>query len=79
MRREWLGYRVSGFCGVCRYAERMAALSETAAHRPRVLNFWVRHGLNAAAMDAFGVSRRTFYGWKKTYREARGDMAALNN
>ena len=78
MRSEWLGYRVKGFAGVRRYAKRMDAMSETVLRRVRALNFWAQHGL-AAAMDAFGVSRRTLYGWKKIYREARGNTAALNN
>jgi len=56
----------------------MHAISVTAAHRLRALNFWARHGL-AAAMDAFEVSRRTLFGWKKSYRDAKGDTAALDN
>ena len=78
MRIEWLGYGVKGFAGVRRYAARMDTISETATYRLRVLNFWALHGL-AATMDAFEVSRRTLYGWKKTYRQAQGNTAALNN
>lgn len=78
MRSEWLGYRVKGFRGVRRYAERMQEISEVAAHRLKVLNFWSRHGLEAA-MEAFGVSRRTLFGWKRAYRDAQGNTAALDN
>lgn len=76
MRSEWLGYRVKGFMGVRRYAARMDSISETAIQRLRVLNFWTRHGL-AAAMDALGANRSTLYGWKKAYRQAQGNTAAL--
>jgi transposase InsO family protein len=88
MKIEWLDSRVRGFAGVRRYAERMELISETATHRLRVLNFWthrlrvlnfwVQHGLEAT-MDAFEVSRRTLYGWKKAYLQAKGNTAALNN
>lgn len=30
-------------------------------------------------MVAFGVSRRTLYGWKKAYRDTQGNTAGLNN
>jgi transposase InsO family protein len=56
----------------------MHAISVTAAHRLKALNFWARHGL-AATMDAFDVSRRTLYGWKKAYRDSQGNTAALDN
>jgi hypothetical protein len=56
----------------------MHAIRVTAAHRLKVLNFWTKHGL-AATTDAFSVSRRTLYGWKKAYRDSQGNTAALNN
>jgi len=56
----------------------MHTISVTAAQRLRALNFWAKHGL-AAAMDAFGVSRRTLFAWSKAYRDAKGNTAALEN
>ena len=78
MQQRWIGYRVKGFAGLVRYADRMHAISVTAAHRLRALNFWAKHGL-AATMDAFGVSRRTLFGWKAAYADAKGNTAALDN
>jgi hypothetical protein len=78
MQQQWLGYRVRGYERLRRYADRMHAISVTAAHRLMVLNFWAKHGLQAA-MDAFGVSRRTLYNWRLAYKDSDGDTAALNN
>jgi transposase-like protein len=47
-----------------------------AQERLKILRFWERHGLQATR-DAFGVSRRTLYRWKKALREAGGNPAAL--
>jgi transposase InsO family protein len=78
MQQQWLGYRVRGYERLRRYADRMHAISVTAAHRLMVLNFWAKHGLQAA-VDAFGVSRRTLYNWRSAYKDSDGDTAALNN
>lgn len=78
MQQGWIGQRIRGFRGVSRYADRMHSISAVAAHRLKALNFWSAHGLDAA-MDAFDVSRRTLYGWRRTYLEAKGNTAALDN
>ena len=78
MQHQWIGWKVRGFGGVRRYAERMEPISETVQRRLKALNFWARHGLEAA-MDAFEVSRRTLYEWKRAYRDSGGNTAALEN
>jgi len=78
MRIKFHGYGVKGWYGVKRYALRMQSVSETAQKRVRILEFWNCHGLSAA-MDAFGVSRRTLYHWQRAYRAAEGKAHALNN
>jgi transposase InsO family protein len=78
MQQKWIGYRIKGFTGVIRYANRMHTISETAEYRLRVLNFWVKHGLQPT-IDAFKISRRTLFSWQKLYKDAKGNTAALNN
>lgn len=60
--------------GICRgvpCAARMNSISRTAAAGAEFLG---AYGL-AATMNAFGISRCTLYGWKKT----KGNTVALNN
>lgn len=78
MQQKRLGFGIKGYWGILRYAHRMNTMSQEAARRLRALNFWAKHGLSAT-IDAFSVSRRTLYGWKKSYLEARGNTAALEN
>ncbi len=47
-----------------------------AQHRLKILRFFEKHGLEAT-VDAFGVSRRTLYRWKKTFQESGGNPTAL--
>ncbi len=45
-------------------------------HRLQILQFFARHGV-AATGEAFGVSRRTLYRWKRGLTQAGGDPQAL--
>ena len=47
------------------------------ARRAKALTFWKKHGLSAT-IDAFGVSRRTLFRWKKALDEANGKLTALD-
>tara|TARA_Y100000310_G_scaffold336654_1_gene421777 strand:+ start:5186 stop:6187 length:1002 start_codon:yes stop_codon:yes gene_type:complete len=49
-----------------------------AAQKYEVLIFWEKYGLQAT-MDAFKVSRRTLFLWKKLLRDGRGKPEALND
>lgn len=51
--------------------------TERAKERLAVIAFWEKHGVEAT-VDAFGVSRRTLYRWKKMLRGARGHVEGLN-
>ena len=53
-------------------------VSEEAKERARVLAFWEKHGLEAAA-EAFNVSRRTLYRWKTRLNEGSGKFESLND
>jgi transposase-like protein len=44
--------------------------------RLKILEFFHKHGLEAT-VDAFGVSRRTLYRWKKALKDSGGNPAAL--
>ncbi|BAF69839.1 integrase core domain-containing protein [Nitratiruptor sp. SB155-2] len=52
-------------------------ISEEAKRRKKILEFWQKYGLEAT-IEAFGVSRRTLYRWKKSFNDANGDIKALN-
>lgn len=52
-------------------------ISKTALKRAETLAFWEKHGLEATR-DAFGIKRRTLFGWKKRLREGGGKFEALN-
>ena len=52
-------------------------VTNKAEHKFNVLIFWDKHGLEAT-MDAFKISRRTLFLWKKQRREGRGKPEALN-
>ncbi|WP_284155515.1 helix-turn-helix domain-containing protein [Sulfuricystis multivorans] len=51
-------------------------IPKDAQERLKILRFFDKHGL-AATVDAFGVSRRTLYRWKRALKEAGGNPAAL--
>jgi transposase InsO family protein len=78
MQQQWLWYRVKGFSRLRRYADRMHSISVTASRRLEALNFWAKHGLDAA-LDAFKVSRRTLFNWKRAYLDAGKNTASLEN
>ncbi|WP_187648704.1 integrase core domain-containing protein [Nitrosophilus labii] len=52
-------------------------ISEEVKKRKKILEFWEKYGLEATT-EAFGVSRRTLFRWKKAYKEANKDITALN-
>jgi hypothetical protein len=52
-------------------------VTNKAEHKFNTLIFWDKHGLEAT-MDAFKVSRRTLFLWKRQRREGRGKPEALN-
>jgi len=73
-----LSYGVRGFALLADYALRWAhMITRSAKDRLRILAFWEKHGL-PATREAFGVSRRTLFLWKKQLREGRGMAEALN-
>lgn len=76
MQYQYIGYRVKGFYKLADLALRVSQMSESAQKRYEILVFWERHGL-AATVDAFNISRRTLYHWKKKLKEASGDIAGL--
>jgi hypothetical protein len=53
-------------------------LSNQAKKRARIIAFWEKHGIEAA-LDAFGVFRRTLYEWKSKLQKSQGKLEALND
>jgi transposase InsO family protein len=67
-----------GFPGLYKNAVRWAYMVTTKAqHKFNALIFWEKHGMRAT-MDAFKVSRRTLFLWKKQLHNGRGKPEALN-
>ena len=64
MRQDYIGIGIRGFYKFAKYATNVSMIDETANKRYKILQFWKKHGLEAT-IDAFKVSRRTLYNWKK--------------
>jgi len=75
MKVKHIGYRVRGFYQLAALGQLWESIPEAAQRRLRILKFWEKHGLEATR-DAFGVSRRTLFRWKKALLDA-GNPAAL--
>lgn len=66
-----------GFVSVYNEALRFRdMITPKAEERVRILTFWHNHG-DAAAKEAFRVSRATLFRWQKTLAENRGRIEAL--
>jgi transposase InsO family protein len=76
MQVHHVGYRIRGFYRVAKLWHLWEMTPKDAQRRLQILRFWDRHGLQATR-DAFGVSRRTLYRWKKALRDQGGNPAAL--
>jgi len=51
--------------------------TERAKKRLTIIAFWEKHGVEAT-VDAFGVSRRALFRWKRMLRAAKGHVDGLN-
>jgi len=57
---------------MCRYM-----ITDEARHRMEILLHWEKFGIDSA-MNAFHVSRRTLFNWKKLFSVSRGKTESLN-
>ncbi|MFZ5537927.1 MAG: integrase core domain-containing protein [Pseudomonadota bacterium] len=76
MQIHRVGYGIRGFYRIAELGHLWAMTPKDAQERFKILQFWDKHGLEAT-MEAFGVSRRTLYRWKKAVKDASGNPAAL--
>jgi len=68
---------IKGIVEIYNYALRFRdMITPKAEERVRILAFWKKHG-NAAAKEAFGVSRPTLFRWQATLRNGNGRLEAL--
>ena len=65
---------VSGWEEAIRFRDMITLKAE---ERVRILAFWQKYG-DAAAKEAFAVSRPTLFRWQKTLKEGGGRIEALN-
>lgn len=78
MQVQRISYLVPGFVRLARYSVRwLRMITDKAKHKLKVLGFWKQYGLKAA-LAAFGVSRRTLYGWRTTLTKGNNQPEALN-
>ncbi len=69
MQIHRISYGVRGFVQLADYAIRWTRMvTDKAKRKARILAFWQKHGLQAA-IDAFGISRRTLYLWKSQQKK----------
>ena len=52
-------------------------ITEQAKERCRILAFWEKYG-DAAAQEAFHISRRTLYRWQASLKDSGGKLEGLN-
>jgi transposase InsO family protein len=78
MQYQHIGYGIKGFYRIANLGLKVSQMSESAKKRGEIVAFWRKHGL-LATMDAFKVSRRTLYGWKKRLKAGGGKLSALSN
>ena len=52
-------------------------INEEAKQRAKILTFWKKYGV-AAAVEAYGVKKRTLYGWQAKLRASKGKLESLN-
>ncbi|HBX8428191.1 TPA: IS481-like element ISKpn28 family transposase, partial [Klebsiella pneumoniae] len=62
-----IGVGYFGYYRATAYAMKHSLMPEIAKLRMKALNFWDKHGIRAAA-DAFDVSTRTLYWWRRLLR-----------
>ena len=78
MRTRNIFRGIRGFVTVHNRALRFRyMITEQAKSRLKALIHWQKYGLSAA-MDAFAVSRRTLFNWKKLHKAGKGKMESLN-
>lgn len=78
MQFRSIGQEVKGFRQVAEYAIRcIYMVKDEARKRAKILRFWKRYGLNAT-LEAFVVSRRSLFEWKKRLKEGKGRLTSLN-
>ena len=75
MQYEHIGYRIRGCYRVAESGHRRE-MHPDAQHRLTLLRFREQHG-TVAACDAFRISRRTLYRWRRTLRQAHANPAAF--
>lgn len=67
MLMQHIGVGYFGYYRATAYAMKHSLMPEIAKLRMKALNFWDKHGIRAAA-DAFDVSTRTLYWWRRLLR-----------
>jgi len=69
---------IRGFITVHNDALRYAyMITEKARRRLKILIHWEKYGI-ASTRDAFSISRRTLFNWKKSLNEGKGKVESLN-
>lgn len=78
MLMQHIGVGYFGYYRATAYAMKHSLMPEIAKLRMKALNFWDKHGIRAAA-DAFDVSTRTLYWWRRGFSQIALTKMALGN
>jgi transposase InsO family protein len=69
---------IKGFVTVYNHAIRYRyMITEHAIRKNKIIIHWQKHGIKSA-MDAFSVSRRTLFDWKRSLKKGKGKIESLN-
>ena len=77
MQIDYMFYGLRGFGLFKRVCYRWEMETPIAKQRLKILRFYEKYGLQAT-LDAFEISRRTLYRWKRAYKAGSGDILSLN-
>jgi len=77
MQTDYLWNGIRGYARVRKFSYLFDMENKEANKRLKILKFFDKYGLEAT-IEAFSVSRRTLYRWKKTYKKNKGDILSLN-
>ena len=77
MQTDYLFNGIKGYARFKRFSYLLDMETKEAQQRLKILQFFEKYGLNAA-IEAFGVSRRTLYRWKSALEQNNKNITALN-
>ncbi len=76
MQIDYLFNGIKGYARFKRFSYILEMENTEAKKRLKIIKFFDKYGLNAT-IEAFGVSRRTIYRYKATFKKSKEDISSL--